>query len=162
MNFLAQDPKTIFLGQGVKYPGHVMFETLKDISDEQKLELPVIEDSQLGFSIGLSLMGFIPVSIYPRMDFLILAMNQLINHLDKIEEMSCGQYKPKVIIRTMVGSKVPLFPGLQHCQDHTEMLKACLHNIKVIKLTRIEEIYPTYLEALTLKQSIIVVEALIP
>lgn len=158
MNLLAEDPRTIFIGQGVLYPGHGMFASLEDIPDNRKIELPVIEDTQLGLCIGMSLSGFVPVSIFPRMDFLILAMNQLINHLDKIEEMSCGQFKPKVIIRTAVGSKIPLNPGPQHSQDHTEMLKACLININVVKLERVEDIIPAYRKALESLRSTILIE----
>ena len=38
----------------------------------------------MGMAIGLSLSGFIPVCCYPRFDFFILALNQAVNHLDKI------------------------------------------------------------------------------
>ena len=42
----------------------------------------------MGLSLGLALQGFVPVSIYPRIDFLLSATNQLVNHLDKIRLMS--------------------------------------------------------------------------
>ena len=51
----------------------------------------------MGISTGLALNGFIPVSCYPRFDFLILALNQLVNHLDKLDKMSSKQLKAKVI-----------------------------------------------------------------
>ena len=102
------------------------------IDNSKKIELPLIEDTQMGMSIGLSLEGYIPISIYPRIDFLIIAMNQLVNHLEKIEEMSCGQFKPKVIIRTAIGSTKPLYPGLQHCSDYSDALKCILKNVNVI------------------------------
>lgn len=159
MNLLAEDERTIFIGQNVIYPGAIaIHKALKDIPTSKKLELPVVEDMQMGISIGLSLEGFIPVSIFPRMDFLIIAANQLVNHLDKIEEMSHSQFKPKVIIRTCIGSKKPLNPGPQHCQDHTEALKALLTNVDVVKLTEAEEILPVYKQALESEKSSIVIE----
>jgi pyruvate/2-oxoglutarate/acetoin dehydrogenase E1 component len=112
----------------------------------------------MGMSIGLSLEGFIPVSIYPRFDFLILAINQLANHLDKIDEMSEGQFKPKMIIRTAVGSSEPLYPGLQHCSDYTESFKHFFKNINVVKLTKSEEIMPEYKKALESEKSTILIE----
>ena len=148
MNLLAEDDRTIFLGQNIVYPGSIMSTSLQEVDNSRKIELPLIEDAQMGMSIGLSLEGFIPISIYPRIDFLIIAMNQLVNHLDKIEEMSCGQFKPKIIIRTAVGSTKPLYPGLQHCSDYTDVLKCALKNVDVIKLKKSKEVLPTYKKAI--------------
>ena len=148
MELLAKDKRVIFIGQNIVYPGSIMSSSLQGIPNSKKMELPLIEDAQMGISLGLSLEGYIPVSIYPRIDFLIMATNQLVNHLDKIEEMSCGQFKPKVIIRTAIGSTKPLYPGLQHCSDYTEGLKHMLKNVKVIKLTRSKDIVPAYKSAL--------------
>lgn len=157
MKMLAEDERTIFIGQTVAFPGSTIFGTLESVPMGKRLEVPVMEEAQLGISIGLSLEGFIPVSIYPRMDFFILAINQLVNHLDKIEEMSHG-FNPKVIIRTIVGSTSPLNPGPQHTGDYTEMLKACLTNVDVVKLTRTEDIVPAYRRALESENSTILIE----
>ena len=134
MDFLAKDQRTIFLGQSVKYSGNAIFNTLASIDDSRKIETPVFEDVQMGFSTGLALNGFIPVTCYPRFDFLICASNQLVNHLDKIEYMSKGEMKPRVIIRTSIGPKVPLDGGPQHTADYTEVFKKMLTNINVISL----------------------------
>ena len=67
--------------------------------------MPVFEDAQMGMSLGLAMNGFVPITCYPRFDFLILAFNQLVNHLDKVRKMSRNEIKPRVIIRTSVGSK---------------------------------------------------------
>ena len=82
MDFLAKDPKTIFLGQAVEYPGTAMSNTLKNVPKKKLIEIPVAEEMQLGISNGLALNNFIPISIFPRWNFLLLATNQLINHLD--------------------------------------------------------------------------------
>lgn len=159
MSILAENSKVLFVGQNVAYPGSIIYPTLEHIPKEKKLEFPVAEEMQLGFCIGLALSGdYLPVCIYPRFDFLLLAANQLVNHLDKIEEMSHGQFKPKVIIRTCIGSKKPLNPGPQHCQDHTEALKALLTNVEVVKLTEAEEILPAYKQALGSERSSIIIE----
>ena len=159
MTLLGTDERVIFIGQNVVYPGAIaVSETFNGIPLSRRIELPVIEDMQMGMSIGLSLMGFIPLSLYPRMDFLIIATNELVNHLDKIEEMSCGGFKPIVIIRTCVGLREPLDPGPQHCQDHTEMLRSCLTNIDILKLERAEDIVPAYKRALESGKSTILIE----
>lgn len=158
MEMLAEDERVIFIGQTILYPGNVIYGTLENVPTSRKIEVPIMEDAQLGMSLGLSLEGYIPVSIFPRMDFLIIATNQLVNHLDKIEEMSCGQFSPKVIIRTMVGSTKPLYPGPQHCQDHTEALKCLLTNVDVVKLTKTKDIVPAYRAALESQRSSILIE----
>jgi len=157
MEYLGKQKNTIFLGQGVLY-GDGIYRTLLDIPSNKKIEMPIAEDMQMGISIGLSLNGYIPITIYSRMDFLILALNQLLNHLDKLESLSNGIFKPKVIIRCIVGSKKPLYPGLQHCQDYTDMLKGCLTNIDIIKLTTTDMIYHSYKKAFESKRSTLLVE----
>ena len=159
MRLLAEDERVIFIGQNVVYSGAVaIHQTLEDLPASKKLELPVAEDMQMGLSIGLSLEGYIPVSIFPRIDFLIIAVNQLVNHLDKIEEMSCERFKPKVIIRTGIGNTKPLNPGPQHCQDHTKALKALLTNVDVVKLVEADTIVPAYKRALESSRSTILIE----
>ena len=58
--------------------------------------------------------GYRVVTFYPRWDFVILGVNQLINHLDKLEVMSDGEWKPNVIVRVGKGSDEPLGTGHQH------------------------------------------------
>jgi pyruvate/2-oxoglutarate/acetoin dehydrogenase E1 component len=149
MNMLAEDPRTLFLGQSVKWDGHSLFKTMFGVPEEKRLEMPVAEDFQMGFSTGLALQGIIPVTIYPRWDFLLLAANQLVNHLDKIPIVSRGEFKPKVIIRVSVGSTTPLHPGIQHCQNHTEAFKKMLQTVEVIELFYSNQIVPAYTKALT-------------
>lgn len=151
MKYLSKNRKVIFLGQSVNYSGNAIFNTLKDISSKKKIELPVFEDTQMGLSTGLALNGFIPVTCYPRFDFLILSLNQLVNHLDKINEMSLGKLKAKVIIRTSIGAKKPLDGGPQHTQDHTSALKKMLKSVEVIKLNKTEQIFKAYKKALNRK-----------
>jgi len=160
MRMLTQDKRTLFIGQSVRYSGHAIFNTLKDakVPLDKRIELPVFEDTQLGMSTGLALEGFIPISIYPRIDFLIIAMNQLVNHLDKWVEMSHGEFNPKVIIRTMVGSKEPLNPGPQHYQDYTEALRLLCPNIDIYKLLYTDEVLECYKMALASKKSSILIE----
>ena len=147
MEYLAEDPDTVFLGQAVTCPGTAMSNTLKEIPNDRKVELPVDEDMQMGMTNGLALQGKLPVSIFPRWNFILLATNQLVNHLDKISDMSDGGYQPKAIIRTSIGSERPLHPGHQHIGDYTEAYRSMLHNVEVIRLEEPEEVFPSYEKA---------------
>ena len=146
------------IGQNTKYGGTSMYHTTKDFPEEKRIELPVTEEMQMGIGTGMSLEGLKVCSIYPRMDFLILAMNQLINHLDKAEKMSDGQFKPKIIIRTCVGSVKPMMPGPQHMQNYTEALKNMVTNIEIRELLKIEDVYSAYKEAVESDKSFIIIE----
>ena len=153
MEFLASDPRVIFIGQSVKYSGNSIYNTLKTIPDDRKIETPVFEETQMGLSIGLAMEGFVPVTCYPRFDFLLLAVNQLVNHLDKMEEMTRGAYKPRVIVRTSIGAKAPLNGGVQHTKDHTEAFKHLLENVDVVLLEDKKDILPAYKRALSREDS---------
>lgn len=153
MKMLASNKKTIFLGQSVTYPGSLIYETLKSIPKNKKIELPVLEEVQMGMSIGLALEGYIPITCYPRFDFLILALNQLINHADKIDHLTNDEFKSKIIVRTLIGATKPLDAGPQHTQDYTEGLKKMLRFTKVIKLEKNSNILNLYKSSLTDKKN---------
>ena len=102
----------------------------------------------MGITIGLALDGAVPVSIYPRWNFLLLATNQLVSHLDKFHAMSLGGYAPKAIIRTSIGSERPLHPGHQHVGDYTEAFKLMCKWVEVIRLDEPEQVFPAYEKAL--------------
>lgn len=155
---LLDKHKFYFIGQNMKFGGTSMFHTYKHISEERRIELPVTEEMQAGMATGMALEGLNVCSVYPRMDFLILALNQIINHLDKADEMSDGQFKPRVIIRTCVGSVKPMMPGPQHCQDYTEALKNMAKNINIVALHNAEDVYPAYKAAVKAKKSTILIE----
>jgi pyruvate/2-oxoglutarate/acetoin dehydrogenase E1 component len=148
MDFLAQDPRTVFMGQAVAVAGTAMTNTLKDVPRERLLELPVAEEMQMGMTTGMALAGMVPVSIFPRWNFLLCGMSQLINHLDKIDVMSNGGYKAKAIVRTGIGSQRPLHPQHQHIGDYTDALRSMCTTIEVIRLDEPEDIFPAYERAL--------------
>lgn len=156
MLMLAADARTIFVGQSVAYDGSTMYYSLNGVPQHRRLEMPVIEDFQLGFCIGLSLRGRIPICIYPRMDFLLLAMNQLVNHLDRFCEM--GDFRPKVIIRSRVGPTKPLNAGPQHTGNYCVAFSMMLRNINVVELSRADDVIPCYSDALASQHSTLVIE----
>lgn len=158
MNLISRRKNSIFIGQSVSYPGNLLYKTLKKIDSSKKLEVPVFEETQMGLSIGLALNNFLPVSCYPRFDFLLLAFNQLINHLDKIPIISDEKFIPKVIIRVSVGSKKPLNAGEQHTQDYSFQLSKMLKTIKVYRLDTPQKVLDSYKKALKSKYSSVMVE----
>ena len=70
------------------FSGNAIFNTLTTV--QKKIELPVFEDTQMGISTGLAMNGFVPITCYPRFDFLIIVINQMVNHLDKMKPCQKG------------------------------------------------------------------------
>ena len=75
MNWLGQKDNTLFLGQATLFSGHAISGTLTEVPDEKLIELPVMEEVQMGMSTGLSLEGYVPITIYPRFNFMMLCKN---------------------------------------------------------------------------------------
>lgn len=159
MTWLGEQSDTFFLGQAVQYAGTSMTNTLKNVPKDKLWEMPVAEDMQLGMSIGMALDGkTVPISIFPRWNFLLLATNQIINHLDKISSMADNPYNPKVIIRVGIGSERPLHPQHQHIGDFTYVFEKMCPHIKVIRLNEPEQIFDTYKSIYEGNVSAIIVE----
>lgn len=150
MQELALDERVVFIGQGCRDAGTFMSTTLADVPIDKRIELPVAEQMQLGMSIGLSLVGFIPVSIFPRFNFLLLAADMLVNHLSVMH--------PHVIVRVGVGSTKPLDPGQQHRGDMTEAFRLLMPNTTIVRLDSADRIVPEYRNALERNGPTIIVE----
>jgi pyruvate/2-oxoglutarate/acetoin dehydrogenase E1 component len=157
---MLSDADAIFIGQGVEYDGVATFADLDGVPTGQRIEMPVAEELQMGIGCGMAMQGKLVVSIYPRLDFLLRALDQLVNHLDKIEQMSRGQWKPKVIIRTRVGGKNPLDAGPQHTNNFTDAFRKMLTSVKVVELRKAKDAMKVYKAALAREGSTLIVENL--
>jgi pyruvate/2-oxoglutarate/acetoin dehydrogenase E1 component len=160
MTLLAEQPKVMFIGQSVRYPGTGLYDSLLHIPDEKKWEFPIAENLQMGVCTGLAIAGYLPIAVYPRWNFLIVATDQIVNHLDKLPLMSDCEFIPKVIIRVAIGSEHPVDPQEQHKGDFTEAFRSMCKTINVIHLDNAEDIVPSYEYAIRgTKYSSILVES---
>ena len=125
-----------------------MFQTLRDCPKERCLEMPINESFQMQFTIGMALAGYIPVSVYPRQNFLLLATGDMANMLDKLPEVSEEKWPAKVIIRVATGPDFPVHPGHQHIGNYAKAFKDLLTWIEVVELNEPEDIFPAYQHAL--------------
>ena len=153
MNFLGAQKNTIFIGQAVEVAGTGMTNTLSQIKRSKLMEFPVAEEMQMGASLGLAMEGYVPISIFPRWNFLLYGVNQLINHIDKFQVMNGKKIKPKIIIRTGVGSQRPLHPQYQHVGDFTEGFKKMSSTLEIINLKEAKDIFPSYKKAYSRKDN---------
>ena len=148
MSLLSKNPHKLFIGQAVEYEGTGLYDSLSHIPIKKRLELPVAEYFQTGLANGMAINGIIPVSTYPRWNFLLMGVDQIVNHLDKFSTMSNGKLDTKVIIRVAVGSEHPVDPQCQHKGNFSNAFKSMLQSIELIELIEPEDIVPSYEKAL--------------
>lgn len=123
MEELGKQPNTIFLGYNVGC-GSKASGTLKNINEQQLFETPLAENLMMSLGIGMSFEGYYPVVYFERFDFVLNAIDSIVNHLNKASTLSNGTFDPKCLIRVAVGRRdKPFFSGLTHTQDYTLAIK---------------------------------------
>jgi len=157
MENLAKDEKVFFLGYNVAR-GSRAYGTLSDISEERCIETPVAENLMAGLAMGLSLEGFHPVLYFERHDFILNALDALVNHLDKTCDLSHMEFNMPVIVRAAVGGTFPIYPGLQHTQDFTKTLKEIMKCTEVHDLKTPGEILSAYENFKKFDKQVILIE----
>src|SRR2546426_10216428 len=114
---MTRDPSVIVLGLGVD-DFKALYGTTRGLQDEFGPErvfgTPLSEDAMTGVAIGAALAGLRPVHVHIRMDFLMLAMNQLINIAAKTHYMYGGQTAVPIVVRSIIGKSWG--QGAQHSQ----------------------------------------------
>ena len=142
MTELAKLEDTIFIGQQIVYAGNPMSTTLTNVPKEKMIEVPVMEETQMGMSLGLAMTGKRVITFYPRWDFIISATNQLVNHIDKYELMT--ENKVNILIRVGKGADTPLDPGHQHKANYIEQFKTMCPNIEIHDLKTWQDVELSY------------------
>jgi len=156
MELLAREERTLFLGYNVLM-GSRAYGTLSRVPAEKCLETPVAENLMAGMAIGMAMEGLRPVLFYERHDFMLNALDALVNHLDKIDGLSRGRFKAPVIIRAVVGGTKPIYPGLQHTQDFSPLFRS-LFRFPVLELGTEDDIPRLYQETLTREEPVMFIE----
>lgn len=93
---------------GIGAPDHKrIFGTLDGLLEEfgpdRVFDTPIAEESMTGFALGAALKGMRPIHCHIRVDFLLLAMNQLVNMLSSFIYSTNGKAKAPIVIRTVIG-----------------------------------------------------------
>jgi pyruvate dehydrogenase E1 component beta subunit len=116
--YLLEKHKEVFvLGQGVWSPwyvGNTMLALEKKFGKERIIDTPVSEAATTGAAIGAALCGYRPIVIHPRMDFMILACDAIVNQAAKWSHMLGGQAHAPVTIRSIINRGGE--QGAQHSQ----------------------------------------------
>ena len=115
---LSAYPNVFAIGQGLWSPwyvGNSMTDLDRKFGRERVIDTPVSELACTGAAIGASLFGYRPIVIHPRMDFMVLAVDQIVNQAAKWTHMLGGQVSPAVTIRAIINRGGE--QGAQHSQS---------------------------------------------
>jgi len=114
---LSTYPRVFAIGQGLWSPwyvGNSMTDLDKKFGAQRIIDTPVSEAACTGAAIGASLCGYRAIAIHPRMDFMLLAVDQIVNQAAKWSHMLGGQAAPAVTIRAIINRGGE--QGAQHSQ----------------------------------------------
>jgi acetoin:2,6-dichlorophenolindophenol oxidoreductase subunit beta len=114
---LATYPRVFAIGQGLWSPwyvGNSMTDLDKKFGTHRIIDTPVSELACTGAAIGASLCGYRAIAIHPRMDFMLLAVDQIVNQAAKWSHMLGGRASPAVTIRAIINRGGE--QGAQHSQ----------------------------------------------
>ena len=114
---MSRDPSVVLFGLDVDDPKAIQGTALGLVQKhgpERVFGTPLSEDAMTGAAIGMALAGLRPIHVHIRMDFLMLAMNQLINVAAKSRYMYGGHVQLPLVVRAMIGKSWG--QGAQHSQ----------------------------------------------
>jgi pyruvate dehydrogenase E1 component beta subunit len=115
---MTEDPSVILLGQGLWSPwyvGNSMTNLEKQFGYERVIDTPVSELAVTGAAIGASQCGYRPVVTHPRVDFALLAVDQIVNQAAKWNSMFGGGAPVPAVFRLIINRGGE--QGAQHSQS---------------------------------------------
>ena len=128
---LASDPRVFVIGQGLWSPWYVgasMTDLDKEFGRDRIIDSPVSENATTGAAIGAALAGMRPVVVHPRMDFMVLAADQIVNEAANWTYMFGGKANVPLVIRPIINRG-----GAQGAQ-HSQALQAWFMHVPGIKV----------------------------
>lgn len=130
---MAADPTVVLLGEDIgDKEGGGVFKVTAGLSGKYGAErvrtTPISEQAIIGAAIGASLAGMRPVAEIMFMNFITVAMDQVVNHAAKLRYMSGGLTSVPITIRTRTGA------GTGNGGQHSDMLEAWFAHVPGIKV----------------------------
>lgn len=130
-SILESDSSTLLFGLGVNDPKGVFGTTTdlyKKYGKERVFETPASENAMTGVGVGLALSGFKPIMVHQRVDFFLLALDQLVNSAAKWHFMFGGEKNIPITIRLILGR------GWGQGPTHSQNLHAWFAHIPGLKV----------------------------
>ena len=127
---LAADPRVFLVGQGLWSPWYAggSLENLDgEFGRERVLDTPISENAVTGMAVGAALAGMRPIVFHPRLDFLLLAMDPVINQAANWSYLFAGQASVPVVIRAVINR------GGEQGAQHSQALHAMFMHVPGLK-----------------------------
>jgi len=128
---METDESVFLIGQGVKSPWYVG-DTARGLLDrfgpERVIDTPVSENAVTGAAVGASLVGMRPIVVHPRMDFMMYAMDPIINEAANWHYMSGGRSSASVVIWGIINR------GGEQAAQHSQALHSLFSHIPGLKV----------------------------
>ena len=128
---MEADERVFIFGEGVDDPKAIFGSTaglLERFGPERVFDMPLSENGMTGVAIGAALAGLRPVMTHQRIDFTLLAMDQIVNHAAKRCYTSGGHQAVPLTIRTIIGR------GWGQGSQHSQSLQAFFTHIPGLKV----------------------------
>lgn len=111
------DKNVLVMGQGTTSPWYVgkTCDRLKDVCEDRIFDTPISENAITGAAVGAAIVGMRPVVVHPRMDFMLYAMDPIINEAANWSHMFAGKSSVPVVIWGIINRKGE--QGAQHSQS---------------------------------------------
>jgi pyruvate/2-oxoglutarate/acetoin dehydrogenase E1 component len=128
---MDSDPSVFLMGQGVKSPwyvGNTAKGLLKKFGPNRVIDTPVSENAITGMAVGASLVGMRAVVVHPRVDFMMYAMDPIINEAANWHYMFGGRSSIPVVIWGIINR------GGEQAAQHSQSLHALFSHIPGLKV----------------------------
>ncbi len=128
---LADDPRVFVFGQGLWSPWYVggsMSNLEDEFGRDRIIDCPVSENATTGAAVGAALSGMRPIVVHPRMDFMALALDPIINQASNWSYMFAGQIGVPIVIRAIINR------GGEQGAQHSQALQAFFLHVPGIKV----------------------------
>jgi pyruvate dehydrogenase E1 component beta subunit len=128
---LASDERVFIIGQGLWSPWYVgasMSGLDKEFGRRRILDSPVSENSTTGAAIGAAIAGMRPIVVHPRMDFMLLATDPIVNQAANWSYLFAGQVSVPLVIRAIINR------GGEQGAQHSQALQALFMHIPGLKV----------------------------
>lgn len=128
---MDRDERVFVMGEGATDPKGVFGTTsglLERFGKHRVMEMPVAESGWTGIAIGAALCGQRPILVHQRVEFSLLAMEQIVNNAAKIHYVSGGRHRAPLVMRLVVGR------GWGQGPAHSQSLEALFAHVPGLKV----------------------------
>lgn len=128
---MRKDKNVYLIGEDIAKFGGAFGVTkgmLEEFSKKRVIDTPISEEAIIGIGVGSAITGMRPIAEMMFIDFITIAMDEIVNQAAKLHYMSGGKVKVPLVIRTTAGA------GLGLAAQHSQSLEALVAHIPGLKV----------------------------